>query len=390
MKIIIKESSIKNIYLIGVIVYFVALFIENSLIATGIGADIQKAFKLLACIVLIISVFGYITINQFKIQKKSIAVRIFITVLVAIIGVFAKDIKLLMFTCYIVMAEALYTQKILKYSMNVLVFSLIVIGLYSILNGTYKGTDYQGFFDVSRYSFSWTFGFCHYSKLPLGIMYILMFYFLLNKKIKIWQYILGAIISVLAFILCGSKNALICSLMLIILMGPFDIIISKLKKEYVINFTKIILYLLICVSMIAVLLYMHGSTLGTLLNVILNNRIVTAANFIWASGTRFFHPMTYQEYVQLPRGAQSDNSFFYYLNRYGIFALIVFSIVLRMMINKKNNLSNRDCFVLVIFFIAICIDGISMNYGAFILYLYFLRFEKNDALKEKDKEYELI
>lgn len=373
-KITIKRNSNSGVnfklyekfFYLAYMLYFGALFAENAMQVTDYSSIVFMV-KFLSLAILLVSFVMITKKKGFKLVSKERKIVFCILVLVTLYGILFKDMIIIMFCLFIYVAQFVNTEKIMKISI------IILIALIAFVLLMYKLGYFAEVVVLSETNFSArkSFGFYHYSKLPLAIMFLSFFYFTTKKKILTVEIFLFACLNYYLYRMCGSRNSFISMSIFLLMIIILKLGIVDQYSSIVWIIIKVSVPIFVVISFLMLYIYILDPQIGIVLDLFFNSRFVTAYNFIQQNGLHLFSYMSYEDYLNMQGRTKVDNSYFYLTFRYGLFSLFellgLFLLLIRKAQTKK---AFSYAFVLLSFSIAIFIDNIVLNYGSLALVVY--------------------
>lgn len=366
---------------IAFIICFIALFLENTIKLDGLE---QKIFSLKLCAsVFLVAALAmrFVCASTIKLNKAMVIEILPLVIYLVYVIVACKDYKLLIFSLFICSAKYFYTDKIPKIS---IIATLIMIAFVFYLHrvGVLQDKTFDRGIIVS--SLQLNFGFTHYSKLPLAIMWMTFFWCIIRKStIKIRESIIILAIAILFYYLCGSRNALICTMLLTIMVIAYRL--GALKRETICRIAKFSEPVCCIASFMLLAVFVFIPQVGTQINLAFNNRIIMAFNNFSRYGVSLINTLQYDAYMLLERSAQVDNSYYYIVIRYGILSLLILYLVFRGLVKAGNKYNSYYLMVVSLCALAIMIDGILFSYGPFAMLIYgYGRVRSSDEMRKKE------
>lgn len=354
-------------FYIAYIIYFIALFMENAMIINNLEG-LVKFLKLLAIVAVGCFVFSLIKCKKYKIFIKTSKIAFLNLIVFITFALLIKDIKVFTFGLFVFGAQYVDTRKIPDVSFGTLLF-LVTMVIVMYLCGVFPNLEPGP--GGASWSLRLSMGFCHYNKLPIAVLFFSFFYFNMKKEISYGRLMLFLVLNIVVSILCGSKNAFLCTIVFLGLLFLIKIKNGRLK-ELLFIVARWGMAICIAFSIISLFLFMRDTEIGYVLNEIFNNRIRMVENYlVQVDRIYFINTMSYEEYMALGWVQRVDNSYFYIMIRYGILGvielLLLYNAIFRKILLSKDYIL---ALAMLVFSIAIMIDGIVLIYGAFALYIY--------------------
>lgn len=274
-------------------------------------------------------------------------------------------------------------DKIIKLAYyTLLIFTAITFLLLSL--GIFKdGLTSRWVGDSARH----TLGFYHSNVLPLIYSY-LVGYGLSSGIYKKNHYMFLIIMNFMIYYLCGSRNVLVATLILIGSKWFVDSFLQKSKFKKIINnilcvFAKIIIPFLSMISLIVPLLMDH-IVFFQKLDFILSYRFTAIYKIIQTGGIHLITQMTNEMYFD--NKIVIDNGYAFLAIRYGIVMLIFLSVITYCIANKYRD----NTFVLILIIIVACINFIDNDIIDYSCLPYLIIGEKYflESFKRRKNNYE--
>ena len=274
-------------------------------------------------------------------------------------------------------------DKIIKLAYyTLLIFTAITFLLLSL--GIFKdGLTSRWVADSERH----TLGFYHSNVLPLIYAY-LVGYGLSSGIYKKNHYMFLIIMNFMIYYLCGSRNVLVATLILIGSKWFVDSFLQKSKFKKIINnilcvFAKIIIPFLSMISLIVPLLMDH-IVFFQKLDFILSYRFTAIYKIIQTGGIHLITQMTNEMYFD--NKIVIDNGYAFLAIRYGIVMLIFLSVIIYCIANKYRD----NTFVLILVIIVACINFIDNDIIDYSCLPYLIIGEKYflESFKRRKNNYE--
>ena len=318
-----KIRKSQMIFLCTYGLFFVALFLEDVSVDLSSVAKICKGIVLLICL---------ITLFTCKWKIHSFNKMFFLMFFLGLFFFLNRDFYWLVILLIGAVNINVNEKTIFKTSFWLLLFFIfITIALY--LGGVFtdvlsKRTDTS---TLIRHSL----GFAHSNILPLAVFYMTCFYLFFRRKEAKWYCVLSFLfVNTVLFFVCGSRNALICSILLSLLFYV-DKLLSfiRLRKNMLIK-TTLIFACIIAFAIIPSYLRTKSDNnwIYDVHDKIFTNRSMLGATAIDAFGihllnsidsyTYYNTSITIDGYTRV--GVVLDNGYLFILIRYGIIVLIFF------------------------------------------------------------------
>ncbi len=229
-------------------------------------------------------------------------------------------------------------DKYLYFEISLIILCTILIILLSRL-GIYEDIVTEQVFQGNirkRHSL----GFSSWTILPFQFLSLISYYiYLKDGKISIFTYCLFTLIGYLIYRLTDTKSAFIYLLALIIICWSLKFL--KIKKWNKLKFFMLLPWILAITNILVVELYRKGNSLVALIDVLINRRLYYTSNAIDKYG---IHILSYGYEAMFDSNPASylvvDNSYMFYLLKYGILGLIfvlgLYTCIIYFSIKKEN------------------------------------------------------
>ncbi len=359
----IKKSEI--LFYFYYVLFFFALFIEDVATVYLDTALLAKALK--------IGIIGCLLVQAFVLKWKEKAVYRLLLVLAVGGAVFLASgdffwiIVLLMGT----ISRHIDRERIYRISLQCLVlFTLVVLALFAlgVLPDTLsRRTDFD---DFSRHSF----GFVHSNILPLCLFYILVYLLVIYRAgIKRRYMLLFGALDLAVYWLCGSRNAFLGILLLILYVLFFRKQPAHSLCGRAVSITARYAMLgAAALSILPSLLRSRGIALSAWywMDRILTNRTLLGAAAIDRFGIHLLHFMKSGEYFNATvivgssewNGIVLDSGYLYITVRYGVLVLLLTLLIYRALYRQHKD-SPLVCAVLIVVAFINFTDNDLLSYG---------------------------
>lgn len=240
-------------------------------------------------------------------------------------------------TIFAYLAMKIDNKDICKLAFYTLLIYTLVTMLFCIL-GIYTDLITRRWLDsTDRHSF----GFYHSNVVPLIYSYLLAYYLLIiQKKPKMRTYTLLILISFLIYHFCGSRNAVVISILLVIgKIISYTKWLDKGKTARTINKKLYYLakYSVVFWGIITIIIpiFLKKSRFLNLIDFILSYRFTYIAAKIQHLGLNLFPKMTNEEYFA--DKIVIDNGYAFVTIRYGLLMLIILSMLVASIAHRYRN-----------------------------------------------------
>lgn len=378
MKIHVKNNDV--LFYAAFILYYIAIFVtylpfEDTSMA-------KKGLSLVTCMCLALNLVPEM-MRTFRFSFKS-KILTLVCIAVALASIMLKDFFLIvvyLFGCNIYI-RGNDTKPVIKLSFYLLT-TLTIITILLCMVGVIENvvTARNG---VARYSL----GFYHSNVLPLIILYLCMYYHIFKKSITLPSFVIFEFVSIIAFIICDSRNAFLALQFFLILA----ITVKKFGKsrkyvKFLRGLAIISVPVIAGLSLLLFYLYDNGSPVAIALNDLFNNRIHMVALYYHYQEFRLLNLMTTDYFSRII--LTLDNGYYYSVARYGVvflFAIFAVFVSLTRGAYKRNN-GYYLCAITVI----AAVNFIDNGFFSFLFYpfilegIYYFRNRKNK--EESSAEY---
>lgn len=180
-----------------------------------------------------------------------------------------------------------------------------------------------------------SFGFYHSDVLPVICVYLMIYYlWMKNKHAKTLVMIGWAVISLVLYYFCGSRNAFYATSIVIVMFLIFKYI--RIKKCFISIFEKISYFwvaLFSAFSLTVTLLLSTGSIYDTI-DTFFSGRFRVSGYKIMVTGLHFINVMSNDAYFN--DKLIIDNGYMYIILRYGLVAIIFYLFINYLLVKKAN------------------------------------------------------
>ena len=335
------------------ILYYLSLFINDLSYPENIISISSKIIKICTLgLMMIYLLKNFNEINKFK--------SVIILILASVLFIASRDLIWIMIAFISFCSKSQTSEEILRTSYWALFIGTIITLVLYLLGILPDVINYRSSNNTIRHSF----GFYHSNVLP-GILFYFTAYYAILKKEKSSKLLLFVIflLNILLFFLCNSKNAFLCTILVLIISFSSKIKIRTPIIDFIIRFvSKNIMLIFFALSFIST--YFRARAMHVdILNVFdgyLNGRIYLSALKYNIVGVHFVNFMDSATYFSTQYTI--DNGYTYILLRYGVLSAIIYMIVNLSFINRyKNNKFIQLIFMVIAF--SNFIDNDFFSYG---------------------------
>lgn len=350
-----------QMFILCYVSFMIALFLEDMAFKMGNIALIVKAIKAVVMVLLVLSAVG----KSWK--KKEFGWVVFGVLCGALTLLLTGDffwliVILIAYVFYDVGEKIIYNVSLQTIvGMSSLTLVLYALGILSDCL-TYR-TDFS---TEARH----TLGFVHSACLPLIVFYMMTYCISINRdKRKIGVL---AFIGIVLYIICKSRNAMVITvvLLMLVLLLRNERIKNKIKKTF-----NLICRWIVFACMVFSILPGYLRYKGILLNYwyafdqVFTNRSMLAASAFQSYGIPIVSTMNYNAYTNtkvyidgyINNGVVLDSAYMYIVVRYGIAMLLFLWMVLHAY-QKKQNISMMEKAAFITVVVANTIDNDMLSY----------------------------
>ena len=353
-------------------IYFEALFLENAVSKFVVEYhSVPSLMKVVSLVLIAFDIFLLFKLHKVVIGSQNDKMFIVNIVIIITFGILISDWAIALMAIFLLVGQFIKSENILSMLIYCLVISIMITLLLCAAGIFPNELTPRSVGDPTK---RYTFGFYHSSKLPIAVMFTFLYIFISKNRKSVLLVACDLILTIVLYILCGSRNVLFISLLFLLMMAILKCFFNSKIGSCIRGLIKWSFVIMIVISFVALWLYMNRTSIGILMNIIFNNRLATPANYAITRGFNLINFMDYTKYMELQAYGklQVDNSYFYLTIRYGIIALFIFSFLSVKMTKKaikhKNIAEMSALFVLAI---AMMIVGLVVSYGMFGIYVYF-------------------
>lgn len=380
-----KIQRNRLIFCIAYVFFFFALYIEDVSISNVNTSSIKKILKIVVLVCLLVQV-------AIAIWKRKNLLHLFFALAIGC-GIFlaSGDFFWLIVLLMGSVAGDIDKETIYKISLKcMIVFTTTVLILFFAGISKDNLSHRIAFDTYSRHSL----GFIHSNILPLAVFYSLVYVFLIYKRktsksvVVFWTFL-----SVIVYYFCGSRNAFIGSVLLI-LAYIFCKKSNKIIKKIIVKVSGSSMVLLSCISIMSSYFRYKGRfmTLWNFMDKIFTNRTLLGAVAVDGYGFHILNFMKSEEYFNTRimvnstwwDGVVLDNGYLYISVRYGI-AVLVLCLVIYNAVHKQHSKSMIDCSALIIVALVNFTDNDLLSYGFLPMMVVGVQHLWNNVNDERDK-----
>lgn len=350
-KIMYKKKEIT--YILFLMIYLIMSILDlNTVLGEGSRSYIMSIIKYLCLIVILMKIVIF-DIKSYS--GKTYLKILLLVVLCFIVGKISNNRTFIQYLILIIGAYNIPFRKIAKSVLlaeGIAVFLIIVMSLANVIpNRVYERTNS----DVARYSL----GFKYATYPAIYIWYFTLLYlYIRNNKTKYWEYGILLALNVVMYILTDSRNEVICSVLIMLLVIVYNKIQSKKNKGILQLSAKWSMIVLTIISLLLSLNYSYKNETMREINKFSSDRLYLSKKALDNYGIKLFGNRI--EWIGLSMihfGNYNKKEFNYvdvsYLNiliNYGVIMLLLilyaFYKITKNEIKKGN--SFICCFILVI------------------------------------------
>lgn len=316
--------------------------------------------------------------------------RIFALLLATTIyGLYTGDLYWSILLLFIVSSRDIEEESILSISFRILIIGTIIVVAFGFIGILPDIINSEGSSSIvlTRHSL----GFYHSNVLPLIVLYMEIYYIILHKNRPRFAIIVCFVaLSILAFLLCGSRNAFYLSILLSIMVLCKRLLQNRKSILSILYIVSKCSVLVLSVFSIAMMFLVIQGGVWDKIDTIFSGRFRLGLFKMGRVGLHFINFMPNSDFFsdsityvtgRVLDTVVLDNGYLYITLRYGIIALLFYFAVSILLANKAKG---TYCFLvtLIILFIANFIDNDLVDYSFLPLIVFaFSRYRGNDLLE---------
>ena len=371
---IIKDNII---FYVAFVLYYISIFVTY--IPFEKAGTLKILLALFTCLCLAINLIPKIMIRiKFKYIKKK---RILVVMCVAIGAVLLKDffvivIYLFGVNIYLRIKDLKPLFKISFYLLLIITIVTILLCMIGVINNVVTARN-----GVQRYSL----GFYHSNVLPQIILYLCIYYHIFKKNITLVSFTVFEVVSILAYIICNSRNAFFAIQVLLIIF----IIVKKYRcnRRYI-KLLKLIAIsspiIIAIISLLLLYLYSINSSIAITFNDFFNNRIHMCWLYYQYQEIKVINFMTTEYFQKII--LTLDNGYYYSIARYGVIILVpIFMIFISI---TKGAYKRNNGYYLAAIIVLSAVNFIDNGFFSFIFYPFIIEaiyyFKYRNSYKDAD------
>ncbi|MBP3803803.1 MAG: hypothetical protein J6I76_07880 [Oribacterium sp.] len=362
-----KNRENKIFFFVAYCLYFVSLFLRD-IGGDGVLDSVSRYMRLLS--------YGIIALHLVittKLNIKRILKIIIVLAVPTLYGLYTGDLYWSILTIFIISSRDIESDSIYGISFKILAIgSAIVVGfaLIGVLPDSINSAGGSKLVLI-RHSL----GFYHSNVLPLLILYMEIYYIILHRNIPNYKVIIGfALISILVFSLCGSRNAFIltCGLSLFILCRKmFDDNKTVLGILFIISNCSV---LILSTISVATMFLLGKGGIWDKIDYLFNGRFRLGYYKMIRVGLHFINFMSNSEFFSDSTESAIDtiiidNGYLYAILRYGIIA-ILFYLIVSVLLTYKAKGNYSFLVALIVVFVSNFVDNDLFDYSFLPLILF--------------------
>lgn len=349
------------------VMFFISLFIDDIAFTTFDCGFIIKAIKTL------VAITSAILLLRQKWEKTDLLKALIIIGFGFLILLLTGDFfwliaALLAFASRNVDKKTIFkTSLILITLLSLITFVLWITGVLPNIY-TYRNDPSS----IKRYSF----GFSHSAVLPLCIFYLSTYYVMMKKdeKCKITILLLLVLLSIAAFIFCGSRNGLLSTIFVVALTMLEPLLHNnKIIMKTLSFLAKHIGIICFAIAILPGLLRYCGvfNDFWDSFDTVFTNRSLLSSSAINTYGIHIFNTMSYSDFANKTvfigsvgwNGIVLDSAYVYILIRYGVIVLVFLWLILKSLY-EDNSKSYKGYIIIILIALANVTDNDLISYGA--------------------------
>ena len=376
-----KVKKREILFYLSYICFFVSLFLGD-VYETSIILVVQRLLRIAAYGIIVLQIFGS------KLKSKEWIKLLLLLIITLVFGIYTRDLYWSILIIFIYASKNINLENILSiiilFSAMICVLCACSVGLLPDVLTARNSSSLDNFV---RHSF----GFYHSNVLPLIVLYLELYYVLLEKeKAKSSVILVGVGIHVVLFIFCNSRNAfLLAVLFSVLIFGEKYIGTNRKIKKVFYLITKYMVPFLSIFSFSMLFLLLRGG-IWDVVDSAFSGRFRLGIYKMRRIGIHLINIMSNEEfksdYVMHANGTMLDtvvldNGYLYIILRYGIL-LILFYFLVSFILSKKAKGNMYVLIVLLSVFAMNFIDNDLVDY----LFLPFIliAFNNSQLLEEVD------
>lgn len=360
-----KKFILQNLHLIKKfqpeILFYVAF--GSYFIATLVGYlafDYDKECRMFFTLFTIVSLVTYIIVSK-KIAELSI-IQAFFLLFFFIVSLYSNDFYMLVLVLMFISMNDISITVIFLISYYLLfiisifvVVTSLVFDLFSDVQDTRASVYGYG---IIRHSLGFRWSFC----LPDISVYLFVYLSIFKRHFKFRSFLFFQIISIILFVLCNSKNALIAIEMLFLLLYISNLFDTKRYIKTIFSLSIIVFPSIALISTLLLHFYVDGYEFANVIDSFLSGRLYLVKLNAAMSPPVFFNTMSFDDFM-LNCPFTTDSGYYYLLLRYGWWSLVLFTFI-----SYKNFLfffKVNNKYGIICFFIILLMSFIDNNFACF-------------------------
>lgn len=347
------DNNAERLYIYSLAIFLISTILSSNTTLGENDISIIMTFgRYISLSIITIKIFIY----DIKEYDKTTCIKILILFVISLIIGYYSDSRIMpQYLIIILGAYKISFEKIVKYTLiieTIVVFSIILMSLFDIIpNRVFSRVDSN----VLRYSF----GFKYSTYSAIYCWYLTVLYLYVRKSnLKWWEYLGLIIINYILYVFTDSRNELICSLAIILIVFIYNKFKLQIFKKLIKFASKYSMIIFTVISLYIAFEYSSNNEFLYKINAMLSGRFRLAYDGMQSIGITLFG--TKIEWIGLSliySGEYLQSQFNYvdisYLNilyNYGVIALIIILYAFYKMtkIQIKNNNEYLCCFIAII------------------------------------------
>lgn len=387
------DSKKETIYLVSLSIYLIMTILDlNTVLGESKNSFIISIIKYICLAGIIVKI---LVSDVKKYDKKTYIKVIILTILSCIVGFVSDNRTFIQYMVLILGAYKISFDKIVKYILiaeGTIVFIIIFLSLINVIPNRVFGRANS---DAMRYSL----GFKYATYPSIYIWYFTMLYLYIRKyKIRWWEYTILLTINAIFYVITDSRNELICSIAIIILVLLYNKIKNKRFEKILQICAKYLMVFCTLISIILAFAYNPQNELMKKANIILSDRLNLANKALNDYGIKIFGNKINWVGLSLIHYGDYDKSQFNYVDisylniliNYGIIALLLILYGFYKITDKEMKKGNSFicCFMIIIAIHSIIDPQLfQIVYNIFILlFVDLIISEKTNSIEEMESK----
>lgn len=325
----VKIGLNETLFWVSYTMFYISLFVfdieQNSY-------DFAEMGNLLRYISFLVMIMG---VCFRKIYKRNFVFFLLLLAFSAIMFIETNATYFIAVVLLCILSQGVDNQKILRYTFSmllILTLGVILAQMFGIFENviTYRWGRAGG--GSARYSF----GFYHSNVLPLISSYLFSYFLLIKNRIskKMMLFVLG--VSFIIYRLCGSRNAIIVTIIMLILIVVFNANKEAGKRQKILNFIARYSTGVLAILCIVLASFVGKNSVVDAIDYLMTYRLTYGQIAINNYGIKLINFMDSYTYTSLSSSV-IDNGYIYVTVRYGLLIILALAIAVYSVIRKYNN-----------------------------------------------------